>query len=203
MKKIIFAFLLFFSFSFALTQEEIKRAYYQSYLFENKGDYQKAIESLMIVYTHYPNGYTINLRLGWLYYLNRNYANSIYHYDKAIKVAPYSLEAKLGLTLPYLAQERYSIVEKICYQILKVDYYNYYGNLRLAYSLRKERKYKLAIAVISKMLSIYPTDTKFLLELALNYIKINRKKDAKKILEDILILEPYNSKAKYYLEKLK
>jgi len=174
-----------------------------SYYFEKKGNYKKAIESLMIVYRYYPNGYTVNLRLGWLYYLMKKYKKSIYHYEKAIQVSPYSIEARLGLMLPLMAQGRYSDAEKVAYQILAIDYYNYYGNLRLIEVLKKEKKYKLASAVALKMLTIYPTDTKYLLELAITYIKLGKKKEAKRILEDILILDPSNSKARYFLRKLK
>jgi len=204
MRRLAFllSFLFYFSLSMALTYEEIKQAYYQSYMFEKRGDFQNAIKSLMKVYKYYPTGYTVNLRLGWLYYLAKNYPKSIYHYEKAISVAPYSIEAKLGLTLPYLAEGKFNSVENVCYQILRTDFYNYYGNLRLAYALRKEGKYKLAKKVILKMLTLYPTDTEFLMELALNYIALGEKAKAKRILEDILILEPLNYKARRYLEKL-
>ena len=206
MKKVlIYLFLFFFLFSkiFALSLEDIKNAYYTSYKYEVAGDYKDAIRSLMIIYNNYPNGYTVNLRLGWLYYLNKNYSNSIFHYKKAIKVAPYSVEAKLGLTLPLLAQGKYSSVEKLCYQILNQDFYNYYGNLKLVYVLRKQKKYDLAEKVINKMLYLYPTDTNFLLELGILKFEKREFNNAKRILNDVLILDPENLKAKHYLKLLK
>ncbi len=206
MKKVlIYLFLFFFLFSkiFALSLEDIKNAYYKSYKYEVAGDYKDAIRSLMIIYNNYPNGYTVNLRLGWLYYLNKNYSNSIFHYKKAIKVVPYSVEAKLGLTLPLLAQGKYSSVEKLCYQILNQDFYNYYGNLKLVYVLRKQKKYDLAEKVINKMLYLYPTDTNFLLELGILKFEKREFNNAKRILNDVLILDPENLKAKHYLKLLK
>ena len=206
MKKVLTYFLLFFFLSskiFALSLEDIRKSYYMSYRYEVAGDYRDAIRSLMVVYKSYPNGYTVNLRLGWLYYLSKKYSNSIFHYKKAIKVIPYSVEAKLGLTLPLLAQGKYSSVERLCYQILNQDFYNYYGNLRLVYVLRKQKKYDLAEKVINKMLYLYPTDTKFLLELGILKFEKREFNNAKRILNDVLILDPENLKAKLYLEKIR
>ncbi len=206
MKEFLTYFLFFLFLSskvLALSLEDIRKAYYMSYKYEMAGDYRDAIRSLMVVYKSYPNGYTVNLRLGWLYYLNKNYSNSIFHYKKAIKVVPYSVEAKLGLTLPLLAQGKYSFVEKLCYQILNQDFYNYYGNLRLVYVLRKQKKYDLAEKVINKMLYLYPTDTNFLLEFGILKFEKREFNNAKRILNDVLILDPENLKAKHYLKLLK
>lgn len=200
-KKIVLLFLFIFYTAFGLSYDEIKDAYYRSYQYEKTGNYEDAIKSLMPVYKSYPEGYTINLRLGWLYYLNKKYANSIFHYEKAMKVAPYSIEAKLGYTLPLLAQGKYADVEKVCYQILNTDFYNYYGNLRLSFVLRMQKKYDIAEKVINKMLVIYPTDLNFLLELGLLKFFTGKKDEAKKILRDLLILDPENVTAKEYLEK--
>jgi len=86
-KKILIHFLLIFYTAFGLSYDEIKNAYYRSYQYEKSGNYEDAIKSLMPVYNKYPDGYTLNLRLGWLYYLNKKYANSIYHYEKAMTSA--------------------------------------------------------------------------------------------------------------------
>jgi len=200
MLRALVIFLFLTTVSFGLTEEKIKEAYSKSFQYEKIGRYKDAIKALSAVYNEYPDGYTINLRLGWLYYLSKRYANSIFHYEKAIKINPYSIEAKLGYTLPLLAQERFSDVEKVCYQILYTDFYNYYGNLRLSYVLRMQKKYDLAEKVSKKMLYIYPTDINFLTELGIiEYLK-GSKKEAIKIFKNILILDPENSTAKKYVK---
>ncbi|WP_456457202.1 tetratricopeptide repeat protein [Thermovibrio sp.] len=205
MRRLFFSLFIFFlltSSSLALDYGDIKKCYSDSYLYEAKGDYKRAIEALMPVYKAYPNGYTVNLRLGWLYYLLGKYSNSEYHYTKAIKVAPYSVEAKLGLTLPLIAQDRWSKVEETCYQILNTDYYNYYGNLRLSYALRNEGKFSLAEAIDRKMLTLYPTNVDFLLELALSLYGEGKYSSSKEVLKNILILSPNNKVAQEYLNKI-
>ncbi len=187
----------------ALDYQEIKKAYEESYKYEKLQDYEMAIKALMPVYKEYPRGYTVNLRLGWLYYLWGKYRNSIEHYQTAMEVAPYSVEARLGYMLPLLALGRYADVEKVAYQILKTDYYNYYANLRLAYALRMQKKYDLASEVARKMLVLYPTDVQFLVELALDYIGLGQKDKGYSILWDVLILQPDNETAKKVLGLLK
>lgn len=202
-KKIILILLAIFNFSFGMSFEDIKKAYHLSYQYEKMQDYKDAIKVLIPIYNKYPTGYTVNLRLGWLYYLNKNYANSKFHYEKAIKALPYSIEAKLGYTLPLLAQGKFSDVEKVCYSIISKDYYNYYANLRLSYVLRKEKKFEDAQKIVNKMLLVYPTDVKFLTELALIKYALKDYKTAKKIFQDIIILDPENILAKNYLYKIK
>jgi len=109
MKKLSIVLLfVFISSLFAITPEEIQEAYHKSFNYEQIEDYENAIRALSPVLDEYPNGYTVNLRLGWLYYLLGRYANSIEHYQKAVQIVPTSLEAKNGLMLPMLAQNKYS-----------------------------------------------------------------------------------------------
>lgn len=182
-----------------ITPEEIKEAYSKSYNYEKIEDYENAIRALSTVVDEYPNGYTVNLRLGWLYYLLGKYANSIHHYELAIKSSSYSLEAKLGYMLPLLAQNKYGEVESMAYKITSTDYYNYYANLRLAYSLRMQEKFDQAEKICNTMLSAYPTDIAFLIELA--YIKVGQENTEKAglIFWDVLVLDPENEYAKSYL----
>lgn len=199
--KLIAIFILFVTFISQpkLTQKQIQEAYYKSYNYEKMQDYGNAIKSIMPVYKEFPNGYTVNLRLGWLYYLNKNYANSFFYYDNAMKIAPGAVEPKLGYMLPLLAQQKYKESETVGSQILLIDYYNYYGNLRLAYTLRMEGKFSLAEKVVNKMLILYPIDVSFLTEKALLYVAQKDMENALKLFSDIIILDPENVTAKYYL----
>lgn len=192
---------LFSSSVFALNSEEIQDAYYKSYIYEQLQDNSTAIDALTVVAQEYPEGYTVNLRLGWLYYLNKNYANSLHHYTIAMKASPSSIEAKLGYTYPLLAQDKFEQVESIVNKVLQTDYYNYYGNLTLVYVLRKQEKYELAESICRKMLTLFPTNTSFLVELALAVEETGDRAVASGIFGDVLILDPENPTAKSYLEQ--
>ena len=208
-KKSLVWLLIFFLLPFQascvnLSNKQIVKAYYQSYNYEKMGDSKDAIRSIMPVYEKYPQGYTVNLRLGWLYYLDKKYANSIKYYKNAEYIIPSSIEPALGMALPLMAQKRWSSVESLMYKVIKVDYYNYYANLRLSIALREENKLTQAKKVVNKMLALYPTDVNFLDQLGLIYYAEGRKKYAKSVFGNILVLDPQNVIAKiYYFEKLK
>jgi len=173
----------------------IKEIYYKSYDYEKMGAYKEAIKVLLPLYEKYPKGYTLNLRLGWLFYLNKNYNNAIDHYKKASMILPTSLEPKLGLAMVYLSAKRYKAAKNAALSVIHTDYYNYYGNSYLAKALLGLKKFEDAKQVAQKMLTLYPTDILFLTLLARSYKGIDPKK-AKKIYEEILILDPNNVEAK-------
>jgi len=176
----------------------IQESYHRSFSYEKVQDYDNAIKALMPIFQTYPKGYTVNYRLGWLYYLKQSYSNALSHYGQAISVAPYSIEVKLGITLPLMAQLRWEDVENQLYKVVKTDFYNYYGNLRLAYVLRQQKKVTLGIQVMQKMLSLYPTDVSCLTELALLYVEKKDKKAAGEVFQTILTLDRENVAAKSF-----
>jgi len=169
----------------------IKNAYFKSYDYEKVGQYQEAIKVLVPLYKKYPKGYTLNLRFGWLFFLNKKYNNAVEYYNKAALVKPYSIEPKLGLIKTYLNTYQYQKAENVGNSILKVDYYNYYGNFYTIRSLIYQKKYPSALKISKKMLAIYPTDILFLEQLATIY-KATKSKYLQQVYEDILILDPNN-----------
>jgi len=181
----------------------IKEAYYDSYNYEKMGDYEDAIKSLMPVYKEYPNSYTPNLRLGWLYFLNKNYSNALMHYQKAATVVKSSIPPRLGIVNIYILQGKFDEALRFCGDILKTDYYNYYANLYLSQALIGKKDFQNAKAVVFKMLSLYPSDVLFLQKLATVYRLQNDLKSAAKVYEDILILDPKNVAANDFFSSKK
>ncbi len=180
---------------------DIAGSYKRSFEYEGVQDYQNAIRALAPVYEAYPNGYTVNLRMGWLFYLNGNHANAAAHYEVATRTAPMAIEPKLGRLLPLLAQARWSDAEALAYQIVSVDHYNYYGNLRLAIALRMQGKADAAYQIALKMVLAYPTDLLHLVELAQIHDARGDEAEARRLFGEILILDPENETARRYLEK--
>ena len=171
--------------------KNIKEAYLNSYNYEQMGKYSEAIKVLTPLYNKYPKGYTLNLRFGWLFFLNKKYTNAKKYYEKASLTNPYALDPRLGLIRIYLATASYSDAEQVAYELLKIDYYNYYANLYVITALNAQKKYEIATKIVQKMLALYPTDTLFLEQLALIY-KATDSPYLQKLYEDILILDPNN-----------
>jgi tetratricopeptide (TPR) repeat protein len=178
---------------------DIAGSYHRSFEMERAERYQDAIRALAPVYEAYPNGYTVNLRMGWLFYLNGNFNNAVAHYEVAGTAAPFALEPKLGRLLPLLAQGRWAEAESVAYQIVSVDHYNYYGNLRLLIALREQQKLEPAYQIALKMVGVYPTDMYYLVELALVNDARGDTAEAKRLFGEILILYPGNETALKYL----
>ena len=185
-----------------MTDDDIRDAYHKSYQYEKTQNYADAIKALTLLHQAYPEGYTVNLRLGWLYYLSGNFANAKLHYQTVIKVAPSSVEAKLGFMLPMLAQARYKDVEAMAKQVMEIDHSNYLANLRLAIALRMQKKFDQAEEVAMRMLVLYPTDLGFLTQLGLIKIAQKDPESATQLFTDILILDPENVTAKQQLAVL-
>ena len=186
----------------APTDAEIRDAYHKSYRYEKGQNYADAIKALSPVVDAYPTAYTVNLRLGWLNYLTGGYATARKHYETAIKTAPDSIEAKLGHTLPLMAQEKWEETEALAKQVLRIDPSNYLANLRLSYVLRLQKKFEAAEQILNGMLVLYPTDLSLLTEFALIKLAKDNKPEAKRVFNDILTLDPENVTAKAQLSKL-
>lgn len=196
MKTFLLSLLLFVSIVSAdQTQQSVRQSYLKSYDYERMGKYEEAIKVLIPLYKKYPKTYTLNLRFGWLFYLKGNFADAIGHYKKASLLKPYAIDPRLGLANVYLKTQNYSKAIPITLEILKIDYYNFYGNLYYIQALAAQKKYKLAKEVIFKMLSLYPTSVVYLEQLAHIY-KAEKSPYFKQTIEDILILDPNNVYAK-------
>jgi len=196
MKKLII--LLFVIFAFA---DEVRNAYLNSYNYEKVGDYKDAIKVLIPIVKKYPKGYTLNLRLAHLFYMDKKYSNAVDYYKKASLSLPYSFEPRLGLMKLYLTTGEYKKVVEIGYTLIKANYYDYYANLYLLQALTKLKKYNDAVNIANKMLTLYPTNVTYLVNLAKVY-EITNPKYAKVLYKDsILILDPNNVAAKMFLDK--
>jgi tetratricopeptide (TPR) repeat protein len=185
-----------------ITPEKISESYFKAYNYEKAGNYTDAIKALQLVYQDYPDAYGINNRLASLFLLQGYYRNAIEHYEKAIKALPNAISPKSGLMYVYILTKNYEEANKLGYQIINVDFYNYYANLRLAHVLRKSDKLDLADKVLVKMLIRYPSDILYLSEFGLLKYQQKEMERSKAIMLDVLILDPENFSAKSILQEL-
>ncbi len=181
----------------------VRDAFKRSLQYEQSQNYNDAIRALVSINAGKQQAYNINLRMGWLYYLSGHYANSIKHYQIAIKLAPNAIEPLIGKLLPLLAQQHYQDVNLIAHKILRKDYNNYYANLRLIIALRLQRKYDLAQNTVKKMRALYPGDITFIEQDALVSEQSQRLEKASELYAKLLILDPENLAAKRFFGYMK
>ena len=171
-----------------------------SYKFESSGDYQKAISELNVL-----NGYDYHkaLRLGWLYYLAKDYENSKKFYNQAISLAPKSTEALLGLCYPLEAQKKTDELETVYKKILSLDK----GNSKVNYALGNIYYYRQDFVQAEKYFDIvqtmYPFDYYSTLMSAWTKYFLGKKTDAKRLFNTVLIISPTDQSAKDGLGLLK
>jgi len=187
-------------FSENMTYSKIKDGYHKSIEYEKLNKYSEAITSLKEVYVKNPYAYTVNYRLGWLYYLNKNYENSLKHLGLALKVNPSSVEVQNILVILHVARYDWEKAENNAVSVIKLDFYNQMANYWYSYSLKKQKKYDLAIKVDIKMLTLFPISIMFLSELGENYYLSGEKEKGLGLLKEVLILSPNNTVAKYYIK---
>jgi len=149
--KIILFLLLNISLLFSSAEfEDIKSQYFKSYDYEQMQKYGEAIKVLSPLYKKYPKGYTLNLRFGWLFYLDKKYNDSIKYYKNASLINPYALDPRLGLIRVYLDTGSFKKAELVSYELLKIDYYNYYANLYVIKALIAQKNMILQLKLSIK-----------------------------------------------------
>lgn len=169
-----------------------------------KGNYQKAIDELINVYKDNSNDYLINLRLGYLYYLQKNYDESIKYYQKAVSLTQEkSIEPYLGLTLPLAAKEKWNEIEKIYNKILSLDQNNYTANLRLGQIYFNRKEYFKAERYLLKAFEQYPSEYEPNLYLGWTYFYLNKKSEAKRHFINALMVSENDKSATEGLKLVK
>ena len=168
----------------------ISAIYQQSYEEEARGRYQEAIFVLMQASQAGDNSYLYHLRLAWLQYLATKYPDSVNSYRKAGLFNKDSIEAKLGLMLPLMAQGKWSDAEKVGREILSLDKLSYLANSRLAYIYYNLKQYKDAEAYYRNVLLYYPGDIEMKAGLAWSLLKQDKKEEAEKVFSEILHYVP-------------
>ncbi len=188
-------------FAFAQNEQTIQKAFSESYTHEYNKKYSDAVSVLSVVYK--DDSYEMNLRMGWLTYLNKNYTLSQSYYTKAVNSKPYSIEAKLGLIKPLSALESWDKVMSSYEDIIKIDAQNYTANYWLGVMLYNRKKFENAIKHFEKLVNLYPFDYDANHMLAWSYLNHGRNNDAKIIFNKALMIRPGDASCLEGLGKLK
>lgn len=174
-------------------------AFSKSYSFEYDTQYAKAIDALTALNS---DAYEVNLRLGWLYYLSKDYFKSESYYKKAITAEPSSVEARFGIVLPLAAQGNWNNVLNHYLDIMKLDPSNSIANYRAAYIYYTRKDHATAMNYLGKVLKAYPFDYDSNL-LAGKIMQAQAKNtEAKKYFLKALEYNPQSEEAKNALKKL-
>lgn len=170
------------------SNDDLRKAFKDSYGYEAKADYYNAIEALKKVNS--SNSYEVNLRLGWLYYLNQQYKESMYYYQTSINLAPYSIEAKLGYVYPAAALKEWLKIAEQYNAILSIDPQNSTANYQLGVLYYYKPDYQTAFGYFDKVVNAYPFDYSSVLMLAWTNFKLGKSSEAKTLFNKALLIKP-------------
>lgn len=185
----------------AQSQAVLQAALSKSYESETAGNYTTAISDLKSVYS--KDSYIVNIRLGWLSYLAKQYTESIKYYDIAIALKPYAIEARFGCVKPLSAIESWEKVKAHYLQILKIDPQNTVANYWLGVIYYNRKEYANAANLFGKNINLYPLDYDSVIMLAWTKLYLNKSADAKVLFNQALTLRPNDSSALSGLKMIK
>lgn len=179
--------------SLMATDDKVLNAFKQSYVFENKSEFTKAIAVLKDVYDE--NSYEINLRLGWLCYEAGQFTQSMTYYQNAINLKQYSVEAKLGYVLPAAAAGNWDQVINQYKKILEYDAQNSLVNYRMGMIYYSRKDYATAQKYFERVTNLYPFDYDSAVMLGWSYLQMGKMREAKVMFTKSLLIRPDDTSA--------
>ncbi len=193
LKKTVVLFVFLLSLSPVIAQNNVLKAFEESYVLEREGEYSKAIKKLKSVYDE--NSYEIIVRLGWLNYQAGKFTESMAQYQKAMRLMPYSEEAKLGYILPTSAVGKWDLVITTYKKILANSPNNTKVNYKIGLVYYGRKNYETAFKHIKKVVDLYPFDYDGLILFAWCNLKLGKLREAKILFNKSLMLSPNDKSA--------
>ncbi len=175
---------------------EVQDLYRASYREEAKGKPTVALDAMKKIQAKSGASYFVSVRKAWLAYLAGRFSESERGYQEAIKERPDAIEARLGLTLPLLAQKKWRPLEKACRDVLKADPQNAVARARLAHAYYSIGNYPDSATVYRKLVKDYPGELDHQTGLGWALARMGRTAEAKKTFARVLDVSPDNPNAR-------
>lgn len=172
----------------AQTNAVLQKAFRNSYANETNKNYTAAINDISPYYA--DGNYEINVRLGWLNYLNKNYPASQNYYLKAIAIKPGAIEAKFGYVKPLSFLQSWDKVLDQYLAIIKIDPQNTQANYWAGVVYYNRKQYGSAINCFKAVVNLYPFDYDGNHMLAWSNLMLGKKPEARTFFEKALLIKP-------------
>jgi tetratricopeptide (TPR) repeat protein len=201
LKKLTVTFFVACSLLTMQAENNAQALFSKSYVSEQAGNYAAAINDLKTLST--ADNYALNIRLGWLYYLSKQYTESIKYYESAIAIKPYAIEARFGCIKPLSAIESWEKVKANYIQILKIDPQNSTANYWLGVMYYNKKDYATASKLFERNVNLYPLDYNSVIMLGWSKLNTGKAADARVLFNQALIIRPYDASALSGLKLIK
>ncbi len=189
------AFLLALSSLAALAEEG---AWQKSYRLEAATRYAEAFTALDGVEERADAGFALSRR-GWLAYLQGKNQEAYAFYKHALERNPKSLDARLGITLPLLARQRWREVAMYARQVIAESAWDYTAHVRLLAALEGQRDWRAMAKHAERLVERYPSDATAWVYLARANAWLGDVREARKAYGQVLDRYPSHLEAGRYL----
>lgn len=192
LKKYLLGIIALLCVTTSFAQDKVA-AFSKSYELEADKQYLSAITPLKQLKI---NSYAVNLRIGWLFYLNGNYKDAVAYYAKAIQQRPMAIEARFGYILPAAKLKMWKNVAAQYDAILKLDPQNSKANYYRGLMFYNVGEYDKAEPYFDRVEQLYPFDYDIVILSAWNSYHLKKNDKAKLLFNQALLIQPQSASAK-------
>jgi len=170
-----------------------------SYSLEASGRYGEAAQAIEPLLREAPTHELALMRRAWLNYLQGRHTEALRDYNQALFANSSSIEARLGLTLPLLAQKRWSEAASEARKVIAVSAWNYTAHLRLLVAEEGEQRWDAMAQHAAQLVARYPSDATVHVYLARAEAWRGNVTAARTAYAKVLERAPTNTEASQYL----
>ncbi len=185
---------------FCLTAQADEGAWQKSYVLEAAGKYADA-EGVLNALANGPDADFALMRSGWLAYRDGSYNEAVTHYQRALERNPKSLEARNGITLPLLAQQRWREAAMYARQTIAESAWDYTAHVRLLVAEEGLRDWRGMAEHAKHLAERYPADATAWVYLARAQAWLGNVREAGNAYRRVLARYPGQAEAAAYLAK--
>lgn len=171
-----------------------------SYNLEHQKKYAEAASAIKPILDKSPQNEFALIRMGWLAYLQAKYNVSEDYYHKALDMNTDSIDARLGLTLPLMAQLRWKEAAIYANQVISMSAWGYVAHIRLMACESGLMQWETLENHASEFIKRYPSDVSGFLYLARAQAMLGKKEKAIQNYKETLERVPTNAEAIKYLK---
>lgn len=172
----------------------------ESYTLESQGKYAQAAAVLDPILRETPNNDFALMRRAWLNYLQGRNNDAIRDYNQALTANPKSLEARGGLGLALMAQQRWKEAVVELKKVTAVSAWDYTAHSRLLVCEEGQHKWDEMSRHAAEIAEHYPSDANALVYLARAEAWLGNIKKAKSAYALVLERIPAHIEAIAYLK---
>lgn len=185
---------------FCLAAQADESAWQKSYALESAGKYSEAEQPLDTA-VNGPEAEFAWMRRGWLSYRDGRYNEAVSHYKRAMARNPQSLEARNGIVLPLLAQQRWREAAIHARQVIAESSWDYTAHVRLLIAEEGQRDWRGMAAHAQDLTQRYPSDATVWVYLARAHAWQSNVKEAKAAYRRVLARIPGHQEGTAYLNR--